>query len=353
MIVGYANLILEERVLDPMTGELIPLPDEMIHFKSIKQVSLAGAEPVGKNGETVLSQYLKKNRSATDHSVLDLSQYVTSPGPTKGSIDAVFSDKSGLMTMSESVMRMTSRSTFDLKNISREKTAVFIIVHGDKNTYYPFVTMFIEQMYQESMAVARKHNGRMPYPVNCIFDEAGIMPALKSIDNMVSFGASAGFRLTMAVQDTSQLERRYGREVAHTIMNNMQNFVYLMGGDNDTLKTVSEKAGKRLVWNKELKHYEEKPVISPERLQSLSMGEAVVLQMRKNPILTRLKGYKDYCFYKNMAKGNVETPQDLRPVPYFDLKKAYRRIKNVPEQDTAIKEDINPNGRKASIVFRK
>ena len=353
LIVGYANLILEERVLDPVTGELIPLPDEMIHFKSIKQVSLAGAEPVGKNGETVLSQYLKKNRSATDHSVLDLSQYVTSPGPTKGSIDAVFSDKSRLMTMSESVMRMTSRSTFDLKNISREKTAVFIIVHGDKNTYYPFVTMFIEQMYQESMAVAREHNGRMPYPVNCIFDEAGIMPALKSIDNMVSFGASAGFRLTMAVQDTSQLERRYGREVAHTIMNNMQNFVYLMGGDNDTLKTVSEKAGKRLVWNKELKHYEEKPVISPERLQSLSMGEAVVLQMRKNPILTRLKGYKDYCFYKNMAKGNVETPQDLRPVPYFDLKKAYRRIKNVPEQDTAIKEDINPNGRKASIVFRK
>jgi len=197
------------------------------------------------------------------------------------------------MTMSESVMRMTSRSTFDLKNISREKTAVFIIVHGDKNTYYPFVTMFIEQMYQESMAVARKHNGRMPYPVNCIFDEAGIMPALKSIDNMVSFGASAGFRLTMAVQDISQLERRYGREVAHTIMNNMQSFVYLMGGDNDTLKTVSEKAGKRLVWNKELKHYEEKPVISPERLRSLSMGEAVVLQMRKNPILTRLKGYKD------------------------------------------------------------
>ena len=110
---------------------------------------------------------------------------------------------------------------------------------------------------------------------------------------MVSFGASAGFRLTMAVQDISQLERRYGREVAHTIMNNMQSFVYLMGGDNDTLKTVSEKAGKRLVWNKELKHYEEKPVISPERLRSLSMGEAVVLQMRKNPILTRLKGYKD------------------------------------------------------------
>ena len=357
LIVGYANLILEERVMDPATGELVPLPDEMIHFKSIKQISLAGAEPVGKNGDTVLSEYLKKNRSATDHSVLDLGQYVTSPGPTKGSIDAVFSDKSRLMTMSESVMRMTSRSTFDLKSISCEKTAVFIIVHGDKNTYYPFVTMFIEQMYQESMAVAREHNGRMPYPVNCIFDEAGIMPALKSIDNMVSFGASAGFRLTMAIQDTSQLDRRYGREVAHTIMNNMQNFVYLMGGDNDTIKTVSEKAGKRLVWNKELKHYEEKPVISAERLQNLSMGEALVMQMRKNPILTRLKGYHDYCFYKNMEKGNIERHRCLSPVPYFDLKKAYRLLNKptVVERKLHSEHKVVTTGSYsgASISFRK
>ena len=71
------------------------------------------------------------------------------------------------------------------------------------------------------------------------------MPSLKSIDNMVYFGVSAGFRLTLALQDTSQLEHRYGREVARTLVNNMQNFTYLMGGDNETLKTVSEKAGKR------------------------------------------------------------------------------------------------------------
>ena len=38
--------------------------------------------------------------------------------------------------------------------------------------------MFIEQMYEEAMAVARENGGRMPYPVNCIFDEAGIMPSL-------------------------------------------------------------------------------------------------------------------------------------------------------------------------------
>ena len=206
------NLLLEEERIDPETGELTGMPDDLIHFKSIKQVSLAGAEPIGNKGDTVLGRYLKQYRKTTDKSVTSLGQYVSAPGPTKGSIDSVFSDKSRMMTMSESVMRMTSKSTFDLRDISEKKSAVFIVVHGDKSTYYPFVTMFIEQMYEESMAVARKHGGRMPYPVNCVFDEAGIMPSLKSIDNMVSFGASAGFRLTLAVQDTSQLEHRYGKE---------------------------------------------------------------------------------------------------------------------------------------------
>ena len=168
--------------------------------------------------------------------------------------------------------------------------------------------------------------------INCIFDEAGIMPSLKSIDNMVSFGASAGFRLTLAVQDTSQLERRYGSEVAHTLMNNMQNFAYLMGGDPETLKNVSEKAGKRLIWNEEQGHYDERPVISTERLSKLSMGEALIIQLRKNPVLTRLLGYRDYCFYENTPKGDVSVHRSLKHVPYFDLKQAYQLKENPDKQ---------------------
>lgn len=329
LIVGYANLLLEEEREDPLTGEITGLPDDLIHFKSIKQVSLAGAEPIGNKGDTVLSKYLKQYRKSTDKSVTSLGQYVSAPGPTKGSIDSVFSDKSRMMTMSESVMRMTSKSTFDLRDISEKKSAVFIVVHGDKSTYYPFVTMFIEQMYEESMAVARKHGGRMPYPVNCVFDEAGIMPSLKSIDNMVSFGASAGFRLTLAVQDTSQLEHRYGKEKSRTIMNNMQNFTYLMGGDNETLKIVSEKAGKRLVWSEERGDFEEKPVVSPDRLSGFSVGEALTIQLRRNPILTRLLGYNKYCFYKDMPTGNAEKNNEIRNVRFFDLADAYRKKQSV------------------------
>lgn len=120
------------------------------------------------------------------------------------------------------------------------------------------------------------------------------MPSLKSIDNMVYFGVSAGFRLTLALQDTSQLEHRYGREVARTLVNNMQNFTYLMGGDNETLKTLSEKAGKRLIWDEERSNYEGKHVISTEWLSNLSMGEALTLQLRRNLIFKPFFSFHAY-----------------------------------------------------------
>ena len=165
---------------------------------------------------------------------------------------------------------------------------------------------------------------------------------------MVSFGASAGFRLTLAVQDTSQLEHRYGREVARTLMNNMQNFTYLMGGDNETLKTVSEKAGKRLIWDEERSNYEEKPVISTERLSNLSVGEALTLQLRRNPILTRLLGHNQYYFYKYMPTGNADKPHKLENVRYFDLVETYRKRESakIPVQEAKKEQQIIPKKKK-------
>ena len=58
------------------------------------------------------------------------------------------------------------------------------------------------------------------------------------------------------------------------------------------------------------------------------MGEALIIQLRKNPVLTRLFGYRDYCFYDRMPKGDISTRQQLRHVPYFDLKQAYSYKEN-------------------------
>ena len=54
-----------------------------------------------------------------------------------------------------------------------------------------------------------------------------------------------------------------------------------------------------------------------------TMGEALIIQLRKNPVLTRLLRYRDYCFYDKMPKGDINPQQQLRHVPYFDLKQAY------------------------------
>ena len=94
-------------------------------------------------------------------------------------------------------------------------------------------------------------------------------------------------------------------------------------------KIVSEKAGKRLVWSEERGDFEEKPVVSPDRLSGFSLGEALTIQLRRNPILTRLLGYNKYCFYKDMPTGNAEKNNDVRNVRFFDLADAYRKKQSV------------------------
>lgn len=344
---GLINLLLEEKEMDSDTGEMKPLSDELINFKSIQLTFQAGEKVIDKKGGTLLGLWLNQYRKSTDTSVMKLTEYVSAPTPTKGSTKSVFAEKIKIMTMNEQLMRMTSRSTFDMRDIGRKKTALFIVIHGEKSTYYPLVTIFVKQLYEELMQTAREYGSRLNVPVNLVFDEFGIFPALKDIDNILAFGRSAGFRVTMVIQDFSQLDKTYGSDAAKTIKNNVMNLEYLLGGDPKTLEEVSKRAGNRLVWDKEKGNYKEEPVISTERLSRLSMGEAVILRQRRNPIVTRLRAYNRYSFYKNKYAGDNRVAKQLPKVKYFDLNNSYqshimRNVKTVGCKQSAISKENSP-----------
>ena len=331
LLEGLVDLLLEEGEEDPETGEFVPLDDSYINLKSVKLMLQEGNKPIDREGKkTILSDYLNNYRKPTDASVMKLKEYTDTAQNTKGSITSVFSDKLDIAILNESIMRMTSATSFDMKSLGKKKTAIFLVVHDEKKTYYPLVSIFVKQLYEELIKTAREEESlKLSIPVNLIFDEFGISPALKDIDSILAAARSRGVRMTMVVQDFSQLDTNYGKDVAKSIKNNVMNMVYLLGGDPETLKEVSRRAGDRLVWNKEKGSFDTEPVISTERLSRLSMGEAVILRQRRNPIITRLKGYNQYCFYRNKPMNGTAEERPLAKVRYFDLEKAWRHRKEM------------------------
>ncbi len=103
-----------------------------------------------------------------------------------------------------------------------------------------------------------------------------------------------------------------------------------LGGDPQTLKEISDKAGKKLRWNKERQSFDTVPVISPDRLQHFSLSEALILRQRKMPIVTRYYNYAWYIFQKAIRKldkiHKTDLPSKLQSFRTFSLLADYDRM---------------------------
>lgn len=366
VIEGLTSFLLEEYYIDE-NKQIKYLDDELINFKSIKVLSNQGSIKEGQ--EVLLAKYIRKYRRATDNSTMKLMEFLTTAENTRGSIKSVFADKIDLAVLNENVMKITSTSNFDFYDFKNKKIALFMIVHDEKKTYYPLVSIFIKQLYEEIIKISRsEENLRLQIPLNILWDEFGISPALKDIDAILAASRSRGVRMNMVIQDFSQLEINYGHDISKLIKGNVMNLIYLLGGEDATLEEISKRCGNRYVWNKDKQQYEEVRIFSTDRLSRLSLGEAVIIRQRKNPFLTRYLPYNRFNFYKKNIKNSI--PEDTNipdKVKYFDLTKEmedkkkralerYKRKKEDIDMSSSFGEEVQQDDFKKDILvksFRK
>lgn len=144
------------------------------------------------------------------------------------------------------VAEMTSCSDINLKDISRRKTAFYMMIPDEKKTLYPIVSILVTQMYTLQVELASESGLRLPVDTDYDLDELGNFPTIPVLGNMLSAGASRGVRVNMVLQDYQQLETNY-KDDHKNIRTNCQAKLYLKSDDPDTLKNVSETVGKYTV----------------------------------------------------------------------------------------------------------
>ena len=106
------------------------------------------------------------------------------------SILSTFRQKIRMFTTRENLSEMLSKSDFDMRDIGKKKTAVFLIVQDEKKTLHPLATIFIKQCYETLIDVAQESGGKLPYRTNFILDEFANMPPLKDVTTMVTAARS-------------------------------------------------------------------------------------------------------------------------------------------------------------------
>ena len=132
----------------------------------------------------------------------------------------------------DGIMSLTSENDLDIVNIDEQPNAVFIIVPDERFTRHRFVTLFITQTYKELVEKANLNLRRkdtetaiLKRKAYFILDEFGNLPKLENIEGMVTVGRSRGIRYLFVLQSFSQLNAKYGKDIADIVKTNCKVYV--------------------------------------------------------------------------------------------------------------------------------
>src|SRR5574344_1682776 len=258
--------------------------EEQINLNSINYMSTVGEENFATSNFT--KEYFSlKGEDSSDY--VFASNTINAPSETKGSILSVFREKIRLFASREQLSEMLSHSDFNMADIGKKKTAVFIIIHDEKTTYHALATIFIKQVYESLVDVAQSSpKGKLPFRTNFILDEFANMPPLKDVTTMVSAARSRAMRFTFIIQNFAQLNDIYGKEKAETIRSNCGNLIYLISSELKALEEISKMCGE--VKSKEKEKTSSRPLVTVSDLQRLKQYTMIVLRSRLNPFRTKL-----------------------------------------------------------------
>ena len=301
--------------------------EEEININSINIMSTVGEEKLG--GTTYIKEYFS-DKDQTGGAYVNASSTLMAPTDTKGSILSVFKQKIKMFSSRENLSEMLSHSDFDLEDIGRKKTAVFIVIQDEKKTYHPLVTIFLKQCYETLVRVAQETGGKLKYRTNFLLDEFANMPPLTDVDAMVSAARSRNIKLSFIIQNFSQLNDVYGKEKAETIRGNCGNTIYLLSTELAALEEISKMCGE--VKSKKDDKTDSRPLVTVSDLQKLKEEEAIILRSRMNPYKTKLKFDHKIDWGTNYPKASYPK-REKEKVKTFDLKKyvSEKRDKKINE----------------------
>ena len=312
----------EKTSADYFTGLALALfedaKEEEINLNTINLMTTVGEEKIGNS--TYIKEYFRyKDKSSPAY--INVSSTIMAPNDTKSSILSVFKQKIKLFSSRENLSEMLSHSDFDLKDIGRKKTAVFLVIQDEKKTYHSLVTIFIKQCYETLIDVAQESGGKLPFKTNFILDEFANMPPLKDVTTMVTAARSRNIRFTFIIQNFAQLYQVYGKENGETIKGNCGNIVYLISSELASLEEISKLCGE--VKSKEKDKTASTPLVTVSDLQRLPENTIIVLRIRSMPFKTKVvpdwKIQKEGGWGKSYPKATYPN-REKQEIKLFDIK---------------------------------
>ncbi len=188
----------------------------------------------------------------------------------------------------------------DAEKFCTEKSAIFVIMPEENPNTFFMISLIIQQLYREILAVADEQGGKLKN--RCVFfcDEFGTLPKIESAEMMFSASRSRRLQIVPIIQSFAQLDKNYGKEGAEIIVDNTQ--LTLFGGfapNSSSAEVLSKALGSRTVMSGSVSRGKndpsqslqmiERPLLTPDELKSMPKGQFVVMKTGVHPMRVKLK----------------------------------------------------------------
>ena len=223
----------------------------------------------------------------------------------------------------------------DAEKFCSEKSAIFIIMPEEAPTTFFMISLIIQQLYREILAVADEEGGKLKN--RCIFfcDEFGTLPKIQDTEMIFSASRSRRLQIVPIIQSFSQLDKNYGKEGEEIIVDNTQ--LTIFGGfapNSPSAEVLSKALGTRTVLTgsvskgkndpSESLQMTERPLMSADELKAMPKGQFVVMKTGAHPMKVRLKLFFDW----EISFGEPYTVKENanRKVEYAEKKELVEKI---------------------------
>jgi type IV secretion system protein VirD4 len=202
--------------------------------------------------------------------------------------------KSAMMMLSDpDIARLTARSTFDFESLRHEKTALFLVFPQNRVSYYSLLAnLFYTQLFH--FCLDDRIDARGTLPIYFLLDEFGHL-TIPDFPAIITTTRARRISLSIVLQSVSQLEERYGKQGAHTILNGgVASRLFFSGMDIDTAqmlaRTIGETHRDRVDALGNIRT-EREALMTPAALRAMPDNQVLYLFANKRPTLLTVTPY--------------------------------------------------------------
>ena len=289
-----ATILLVAEFCEPSQQHIVSV------FKLIQEL-LAPSETKGKNQFQKLMDKLPNDHKAKwfAGSALNTSEQ------SMASVMSTALSRLNAFLDSELEQLLCFDTKIDAEKFCSEKSAIFIIMPEENPNTFFMISLVIQQLYREILAVADEMGGKLEN--RCIFfcDEYGTLPKIQDAEMIFSASRSRRLQIVPIIQSFSQLEKNYGKEGAEIIVDNTQLTIFGGFAPNSTSAEVLSKAlGSRTVMSGSVSRGKndpsqslqmiERPLMTADELKAMPKGHFVVMKTGAHPMKVKLKLFYDW-----------------------------------------------------------